>query len=197
MKTSNTEMKSSISKTAQQTLAGIVQMARLRVATAENRWKAAKERARVAKRRRKEVKLIARRARKQAKQAKADLAEARNVLAKAEAKLARSAARSAARKPASAGERPVARRAVAAPTKKAAPTRKGQPAPSAPSRAPGSAVQVTPASLQESDSLPVPDQAGSVIGKPDGGTPEPAVIPGAAAAAAAQDDINPGIQPRS
>lgn len=189
-------MKTSKSKTDSQKLAGIVQMTRLRVATAENRWKAARERARVAKRRRKEVKLIARRARKQAKQAKADLAEARKALAKAEAKLARAGARLAARKPASARRRPVAKRLVAATKKKAAPARKRQPVPSAPSLAAGSAVQVTPASLQESDSSPVPAQAGSVIGKPDGGTPQPEVIAGAATAPSKAAESIQEIQPR-
>jgi len=91
-------MKTPDSKTDSQQLAGNVQTARLRVATAENRWKAAKEQARVAKRRRKEARLIARRTRKQAKQAKADLAEAREALAEAEAKLARSGTRTAAAK---------------------------------------------------------------------------------------------------
>jgi hypothetical protein len=86
-------MKTSNSKTDSQKLADTVQMARLRVATAENQWQAAKEQARAAKRRRKEVKLIARRARKQAKQANAELADARKALAKAEAKIAKSGAR--------------------------------------------------------------------------------------------------------
>ena len=89
-KTSDTSfliMKTSNSKTDSQKLVSTVQTARLRVATAENRWQAAKQQARAAKRRRKEIKLIARRARKQAKRAKADLADAREALAKAEAKL--------------------------------------------------------------------------------------------------------------
>ena len=86
-------MKASTSKTGSQELAGVVQAARLKVATAENRWKTAREQARAAKRRRRAVRLIARRAKKQAKQAKADLAEARIALAEAEAKFAESGAR--------------------------------------------------------------------------------------------------------
>ena len=134
-------MKTPNSKTASQKLADLVEMARLRVRTAESRWQAAKEQARVAKRRRKEVKLIARRARKQAKQAKADLAEARKALAEAEVKLAKSGACVATKKRAKAKARPVAKGVV-------------------------------------------PAQAGSVIGKAAGGTPQPAVIAGAPAAAA-------------
>ena len=95
-------MKTANSKTASQKLAGTVQMARLRVATAESEWKAAKEHARMARRRRKEVKLIARRAKKLARQAKAELAEARKALAEAEAKVASAGARRVARKPAKA-----------------------------------------------------------------------------------------------
>ncbi len=102
-------MKTSNLKTDSQKLVSTVQTARLRVATAENRWQAAKQQARSAKRRRKEIKLIARRARKQAKQAKADLADAREALAKAEAKLAQSGPRR---------KKPV-RQAAATPQKKA------------------------------------------------------------------------------
>jgi len=110
-------MKTPDSKTDSQQLAGNVQTARLRVATAENRWKAAKEQARVAKRRRKEARLIARRARKQAKQAKADLAEAREALAEAEAKLAQSGTRTAA---ATTKKTPAAKATVAPRRQKAA-----------------------------------------------------------------------------
>ena len=137
-------MKKANSRTASQRLAGTVQMARLRVATAENRWKAAKAQARAAKRRRKEVKLIARRARKQAKQAKADLTEARKALAKVEAKLAQSGARLAARKPARAKASKGAKPIVAAPREKAAPAREDPPTPTAPSPVIGSGLGVPP-----------------------------------------------------
>ena len=160
-------------------------MARLRVATAGNRWKAAKEHARLAKRRRKEVKLIARRARKQAKQAKADLVAARKALAEAEAKFAQSGIRVAARKPIKAKSRPVSKPTAAVPRKKAAPARQARSRRAGPSPAPGSAVQVLPASLQESDSFLRPAQAGSAIRKLVGGNPEPAVIAWAAVVTAA------------
>ena len=153
-------MKTSNSQAVSQKLAGNVEMARLSVATAERLWKAAKLQAREAKRRRKEVKLIASRARKDAKQAKADLAEAKKALTKAEAKLAKSGVRVATRKPAKARAELGAKLAVAAPKKKAAPDRKGRSRPSAPYPAPGAASQVKPASLQESESSPVPDQTG-------------------------------------
>jgi len=114
-------MKTKNAKTDTQKLAGVVQAARLQVATAENQWRAAKQQARAAKRRRKEIKLIAFRARKQAKEAKADLAKVKKVLAEAEAKLAKSGIRLPARKPAKAKARPVARRVVAAPKMKTPP----------------------------------------------------------------------------
>ena len=138
-------MKSSTAKTVSQKLAGTVQAARLRVATAENRWRAAKEQARVARRRRKEVKIIARRARKQAKQAKADLTDARKALAAGEAKLAQSSFRVATRKPARARTRakPVAKRAVAVPKPKAMSARKLEVAPSVPPPATEPAAQAT------------------------------------------------------
>ena len=129
-------MKASTSKTGSQELAGVVQAARLKVATAENRWKTAREQARAAKRRRRAVRLIARRAKKQAKQAKADLAEARIALAEAEAKFAESGARLTTRIKA----RPVAK-VTSARRKTAARALKGQPVPLAPSPV----SQITPA----------------------------------------------------
>lgn len=188
-------MKTLKSKTDSQKLAATVEMARLRVAASETQWKAAKEQARVAKRRRKEVKLIARRAKKQAKQAKADLVEARNALAEAEAKLAQSSVRRATRKPAKAKAKPVARRAVTAPGKKAAPARKGRSRSPAPSPARRSAAQVGRVSLQKKVSSPIPAPAESVIGKPDGGTSEPAEIAGAAVVAGTQTQPIQEIQP--
>jgi len=125
-------MKTANSKAASGNLAGVVQMARLRVASAEHRRQVARQQARVAKRRCKEVKLIARRAKKQAKQAKADLAEARKVLAEAEAKLAKSAARPVTSKSASARRRPVKKVAAGAPGGKARPARKRRLRPTAP-----------------------------------------------------------------
>jgi hypothetical protein len=187
-------MKTGNSKTASQNLAGIIQTARLRVVTAESEWKAAKEHARMAKRRRKEVKLIARRAKKLARQAKTVLAEARKALAEAEARLAQSGVRKAARKPAKAKAKPVARRAVAAPRKKAAPARKGRSRSTAPSPARRFAAQVGRVSLQKKVPSPIPAPAESVIGKPDDGTPESAVIAGAAAEVATQTQPIQGIQ---
>ncbi len=138
-------MKTASAKTDSQNLARLVPAARLRVATAENRWQAAKQQARAAKRRRKEVKIIARHARKQAKQAKADLAEARKALAAAEAKLAQSGIRGANKKPvkAKARTKPVAKRALAAPKKKAMPARQRPKTPSVPPPTPEPAAQVT------------------------------------------------------
>jgi hypothetical protein len=198
-------MKTSNSKAVLQKLAGNVQMARRRVATAQSRWRTAKKQARAARRRRKAVKLLARRARKQAKQAKAILAEARKALAKAEAKLAKSGVRAVTMKPAKTKARPVAKRAVTAPKKKVATVRrrrkevkpvarrarkqatlaksgvrvttrkpvrakrrpiakdvvtdrKIQTIASAPTSPPGTAAQVTPASLPEKASMPIPAQ---------------------------------------
>lgn len=140
-------MKAANSKAASGKLAGVVQMAGLRVAAAEHRRQVAREQARVAKRRCKEVKLIARRAKKQAKQAKADLAEARKVLAEAEAKLARSAARPATSKSASARRRPVKKVAVGAPGGKVGPARKRRPRPTAPNPVTVTEVQGQPESV--------------------------------------------------
>ena len=85
-------MKTAITKTESQKLASNLEMARLRVETAESRREETKEQARVARRKRKEMKVIARRAKQEAKKAKAELGEAREALAQAEAEIAKSAA---------------------------------------------------------------------------------------------------------
>ena len=141
-----TIMKTANAKTDSQKLAGGVQKARLRVASAETLWQAAKQQARAAKRRRKEIKIIARRARQQAKAAKADLADARTALAEAEAKLAQSGKRVATRKPfqAKTTAKPVAKRAIAAPKRKAVRTRKATAVTIDPPPAPELEAEVTP-----------------------------------------------------
>ena len=114
METKHSSMKTSSSNKDSQELAGLVQEARRRVATAESQWKAAK-------RKRKAAKLLARRTRKQAKQAKRVLAKARKALAKAEDKLAIAGVRAVAREPAETKARPVARSIAATRGKKAMP----------------------------------------------------------------------------
>jgi len=168
-----TIMKTAKAKTDSQKLAGAVSAARLRLAMAENGWRAAKEQARTAKRRRKEIKSIARRARKQTKAAKADVADSRKALAKAEAKFAQSGSGLAIRKPAKVKAKPVAKRA-AAPKTQAVTTREDGSRLAASSPAPGSVAQVTSVPPAQSDSSPVPPQAGSRFGKADGGIPETA-----------------------
>lgn len=180
--TSFLNMKTSNHKDDSQKLAGTVQLARLRLATAENLWKTAKVEARMAKRRRKEAKLMARRAKNQARLAKEDLAEARKALAEAEAKFAKPGARVAAKKRAQAKPRPAVNVVTTATKKKATPAGKSQTVLSVPALAPESAAQVALASLTESAPSLVPAQARSVNKKPNGGTPEPAVNTGTAAA---------------
>lgn len=178
-----TIMKTSSSKTTSQKLAGTVQMARLRVETAETRWKAAKQQAQLARRRRKEVKLIARRAKKQAKQAKADLADARKALAEVEAVLAKTAARRMTRKSVKAKAKARVKPTVRAPRRKAAPPRKRRSQPGSPSLASGPATRVTPVPPQERESSPRLAQAEFVNGEPNGGAREPDAIAEAAATA--------------
>ena len=134
-------MKTAIVKTESQQVESIIQMARLRVEVAENRWEETKEHARQAKRRRKEAKVIARRAKKEAKQAKAELAEARSSLAEAEAKLA-------------------------APVVTVAKARKGQPVTSAPAAVSEPVAQVTPALEPDNAASIASPQAGSVVEPP-------------------------------
>ena len=132
-----------------------VKLLRARVATAESKLETAREQARQAKRRRKEAKRIARSAQKEVKHAKVGLAEAKQALAEAKAKLAKSCA--------------------AARRRKAVPARQDRPVPSAPSPALGSAARVTPDFLPEKASSPIPVQAGSLLEKPNGGIPDPAI----------------------
>ena len=134
-------MKTTIVKTESQPVDGILQMARLRVEVAENRWTETKEHAREARRRRKEAKVIARRAKKEAKQAKAELAEARSALAEAEAKLV-------------------------TPVVTVAKARKGPPVSSASSAGSDPVAQGTPAlEPDNADSIASP-QAGAVVEPP-------------------------------
>jgi hypothetical protein len=139
-------MKTTIVKTESQRVDSILQMARLRVEVAENRWVETREHAREARRRRKEAKVIARRAKKEAKQAKAELAEARSSLAEAEAKLA-------------------------APVVTVAKARKGQPVASASSAVSDSVAPVTPALEPDSATSIASPQAGAVVEPPPEATP--------------------------
>ena len=134
-------MKTTIVKTESQQVDSILQMARLRVEVAENRWAETKEHAREARRRRKEAKVIARRAKKEAKQAKAELAEARSSLAEAEAKLA-------------------------APVVTVAKARKGRPVTSASSAVSEPVAQVTPALEPDNAASIASPQAGAVVEPP-------------------------------
>ncbi|MCX6929058.1 MAG: hypothetical protein NT154_38465 [Verrucomicrobia bacterium] len=139
-------MKTAIVKTDSQKVDSILQMARLRVEVAENRWAKTKEEAREAKRKRKEAKVIARRAKKEAKRAKAELAEARNSLAEAEAKLA-------------------------TPVVPVAKARKGQPVASDLLAVSDPVAQVIPA-LEPADAASIAfPQAGSVVESPPEATP--------------------------
>ena len=134
-------MKTAIVKTESQKVDSILQMARLRVEVAENRWAETREQAREARRRRKEAKVIARRAKKEAKQAKAELAEARSALAEAEAKLA-------------------------TPVVPVAKARKGRPVTSASSAVSDPVAQVTPALEPDNAASIASPQAGSVVEPP-------------------------------
>ena len=80
-------MKAPQQNSTSQKLTGEIQLARIRLAKAENQLKSAKQQARMARRRRKEAKQAARRAKKQTKLAKQELAEAKLALAEAEEKL--------------------------------------------------------------------------------------------------------------
>jgi hypothetical protein len=139
-------MKTAIVKTESQNVDSILQIARLRVEAAENRWEETKEQAREARRKRKEAKVIARRAKKEAKQAKAELEEARTFLAEAEAKLATPVA-------------PVAK------------VRKGRPVSSAPSAVSDPEVQVTPGLDPDNAASTASAQAGAVVEKLPEATP--------------------------
>ena len=139
-------MKIAITKTESQKLASLLEMARLRVETAESRWEETKEQARVARRKRKEMKVIARRAKKEAKKAKAELAEARSFLAETEAKLA-------------------------TPGVPAAKARKGRPDPPALSAVPDPVAQATPALDPENEVSTASAQAATMVEKPPEAAP--------------------------
>jgi len=164
METTHSGMKTSSSNKDSQELAGLVQEARRRVATAESQWKAAK-------RKRKAAKLLARRTRKQAKQAKEVLAKAKKALAKAEEKLATAGVRVVAREPAQTKGRPVAKSVAATRGKKAMPARRASKSVQAKSRSVAKGVVAdrgsqtvlsvpVPAPLPEEASSPIPTETG-------------------------------------
>ena len=139
MTTTNSSMKTSSSTKDSQELAGLVQEARRRVATAEGEWKAAKRRCKAAK-------LFARRSRKKAKQAKAVLAKARKALAKVEGTLPKAGVRVVAKEPAKTTGGPVAKSIAATRGKTAMPARRRPKTPEPIARRARQSVQAKPKS---------------------------------------------------